>query len=62
MLIRLWESGPDGLYDQDDSQTRFGFDELTRRHGDYAMVGLAAAAQANGAKLRDVRLVFFSVQ
>ena len=41
--------------------TRVGFAELARRHGDYAMVGLAAAARANGEKLTDVRLVFFGV-
>jgi aerobic carbon-monoxide dehydrogenase medium subunit len=37
-------------------QTRVGFAELARRHGDYAMVGLAAVAQA-----RDIRLVYFGV-
>src|ERR1043166_6224329 len=42
-------------------ETRIGFAELARRHGDYAMVGLAAAARANGAKLTDVRLAFFGV-
>ena len=31
-----------------DAQTRVGFAELARRHGDYAMVGLAAVAKANG--------------
>jgi carbon-monoxide dehydrogenase medium subunit len=41
--------------------TRVGFAELARRHGDYAMVGLAAAARANGEKLTDVRLAFFGV-
>ncbi len=40
---------------------RFGFAELARRHGDYAIVGLAAAARADGKKLRDVRLSFFGV-
>lgn len=40
---------------------RYGFDEFARRHGDYAMVGLAAAARADGAALRDVRLAFFGV-
>jgi carbon-monoxide dehydrogenase medium subunit len=43
------------------SGTRAGFAELARRHGDYAMVGLAAAARANGTKLTDVRLAFFGV-
>jgi carbon-monoxide dehydrogenase medium subunit len=43
------------------AQTRVGFDELARRHGDYAIVGLAASAQASSKTLNDVRLVFFSV-
>jgi carbon-monoxide dehydrogenase medium subunit len=41
--------------------TRVGFAELARRHGDYAMVGLAAVAKANGKGLSDVRLVYFGV-
>lgn len=41
--------------------TRVGFSEFSRRHGDYAMVGLAASAQANGRELRDVRLAYFGV-
>jgi carbon-monoxide dehydrogenase medium subunit len=41
--------------------TRTGFAELARRHGDYAMVGLAANAQADGKGLQGVRLVFFGV-
>jgi aerobic carbon-monoxide dehydrogenase medium subunit len=40
---------------------RFGFGELARRHGDYALAGLAARAQADGATLRDTRLVYFGV-
>jgi carbon-monoxide dehydrogenase medium subunit len=40
---------------------RVGFAELTRRHGDYALVGLAATAGANGKHLRDVRLAYFGV-
>ncbi|HEV3184701.1 MAG TPA: xanthine dehydrogenase family protein subunit M [Xanthobacteraceae bacterium] len=43
------------------ADTRVGFTELARRHGDYAMVGLAAAARADGNGLTDVRLVFFGV-
>jgi carbon-monoxide dehydrogenase medium subunit len=42
-------------------ETRVGFAELARRHGDYAMVGLAAAARANGKSLTDVRLAYFGV-
>ena len=41
--------------------TRVGFAEFARRHGDYAMVGLAASAQADGKGLADVRLAYFGV-
>jgi carbon-monoxide dehydrogenase medium subunit len=41
--------------------SRFGFAELARRHGDYALVGLAASAEANGRGMRNVRLAFFGV-
>jgi len=41
--------------------TRVGFAELARRHGDYAIVGLAACARANGKALSDVRLAYFGV-
>jgi aerobic carbon-monoxide dehydrogenase medium subunit len=44
-----------------DNHTRVGFAELSRRHGDYAMVGLAATAKADGKGLKDVRLAFFGV-
>jgi carbon-monoxide dehydrogenase medium subunit len=37
------------------------FSELARRHGDYAIAGLAAAARVNGAVLNDVRLAFLSL-
>jgi carbon-monoxide dehydrogenase medium subunit len=40
---------------------RAGFAEFSRRHGDYAMVGLAASAKASGAGLSDVRLAYFGV-
>ncbi len=43
------------------AQDRFGFAELARRHGDYALVGLAARATADGATLRDPRLAYFGV-
>jgi carbon-monoxide dehydrogenase medium subunit len=42
-------------------ETRIGFAELARRHGDYAMVGLAASARASGAGLSDVRLAYFGI-
>jgi carbon-monoxide dehydrogenase medium subunit len=35
--------------------------ELARRHGDYAMVGLAAHARVDGKTLGDARLVFFGI-
>jgi carbon-monoxide dehydrogenase medium subunit len=50
--IRLPAAGKD---------TRIGFAELARRHGDYAIVGLAATARADGATLADVRLAYFGV-
>jgi aerobic carbon-monoxide dehydrogenase medium subunit len=42
-------------------KTRTGFAEFCRRHGDYAIVGLAASARAEGRSLDDVRLAFFGV-
>ena len=44
-----------------DKYTRVGFAELSRRLGDYAIVGLAATAKADGKGLSDVRLAFFGV-
>jgi carbon-monoxide dehydrogenase medium subunit len=43
------------------ADTRVGFAELARRHGDYAIVGLAACAKASGKGLADVRLCYFGV-
>jgi carbon-monoxide dehydrogenase medium subunit len=43
------------------ADTCVGFAELARRHGDYAMVGLAAVAKASGKGLSDVRLCYFGV-
>jgi aerobic carbon-monoxide dehydrogenase medium subunit len=43
------------------ADSRTGFAEFARRHGDYAMAGLAAAARADGKGLRDVRLAYFGV-
>ena len=37
------------------------FDELARRHGDYALAGLAALAQVAAGRFTDVRLVFLGV-
>jgi carbon-monoxide dehydrogenase medium subunit len=44
-----------------DAKTRVGFAEFARRHGDYALVGLAACGRAEGGRLRDLRLVYFGV-
>ena len=44
-----------------DASMRSGFAELSRRHGDYAMAGLAASARADGKALKNVRLAFFGV-
>ena len=43
------------------NDTRVGFAELARRHGDYAIVGLAACARADGKGLTDLRLAYFGV-
>jgi len=40
---------------------RFAIREITRRSGDYAMAGLAAAATVEGGRLGSVRLVYFSL-
>ncbi len=37
----------------------FGFDELSRRHGDFAMVGVAVKARHVGGKIAGLRLVVF---
>ena len=38
---------------------RYGFDELARRRGDFAIIGLAAAARMSAGKIEQARLVFF---
>jgi aerobic carbon-monoxide dehydrogenase medium subunit len=40
---------------------RWGFEELARRHGDFALAGLAAGAQIAAGVVAEVRLVFFGV-
>jgi carbon-monoxide dehydrogenase medium subunit len=39
--------------------TASGFAELSRRHGDFAMVGLAATAQMHRGRIENARLVYF---
>ena len=41
--------------------TRSAIDELARRHGDFALAGLAAQARVDDGVLAEVRLVFFGV-
>lgn len=43
------------------ASSRYGFAELTRRHGDYAIVGLAACGEAKGKGYDRLRLVYFGV-
>jgi aerobic carbon-monoxide dehydrogenase medium subunit len=43
------------------SDAVWGFDELARRRGDYALAGLAATARRTGSGLADVRLAFFGL-
>lgn len=40
---------------------RYGFEEIARRRGDFAIAGLAAAARLEGRVLREARLAFFGV-
>ena len=40
---------------------RAGFSELARRHGDYALAGLAAFGRIDGGSAHDLRLAFFAV-
>jgi carbon-monoxide dehydrogenase medium subunit len=43
------------------AHSRIGFAEFAHRRGDYAIVGLAASARADGTGLADVRLAYFGV-
>jgi len=40
---------------------RWGFEELARRHGDFALAGLAAAVRLERGAVAEARLVFFGV-
>lgn len=40
---------------------RSAFDEITRRHGDYATVGLATHARLRATRIDEIRLVYFAV-
>jgi carbon-monoxide dehydrogenase medium subunit len=41
---------------------RVGFGELSRRQGDFAVVGLAAAAETTDGAVRALRLVYFGAE
>lgn len=43
------------------AQQVVAFNELARRHGDYAIAGIAACGKREGEILRDIRFVFFAV-
>jgi len=43
-------------------RSRAGFDELARRHGDFALVGLAAVVTLDGDTVSGMRLVYFGVE
>lgn len=43
------------------ADTRVGFAEFARRHGDYAMVGVATCAKVEGKRLAGIRLAYFGV-
>jgi carbon-monoxide dehydrogenase medium subunit len=43
------------------THSRHFFQEFARRHGDYAIIGLAAQAVVNGGQFADIRLGFFAV-
>lgn len=47
-------------FDLPEPDRRFSFAELSRRHGDYAMLGMAASARVKGTGLRDVRVSLLS--
>lgn len=58
--------GPDEVlvrveYPRAQAGWRYGFDEVARRHGDFAIAGLAAAARLEGSVLREARLAFFGI-
>ena len=43
------------------SNSRLAFDELSRRHGDYAMAGLAVNARMTDKKIDDINICFFAI-
>jgi carbon-monoxide dehydrogenase medium subunit len=56
--LRSGEVLAGGEFAQLSGDYRHSFQELARRHGDYAIVGLAACARLTGGTLNDIRLAF----
>lgn len=48
--------------EQPSAETRSGFLEFARRHGDFALAGLAAQSRVSGTRLEDLRLAFFALE
>lgn len=44
-----------------DSNSWFAFDELSRRHGDYAIVGMAISAKVDRALIQSIRIAFLGI-
>ena len=42
-------------------KTKIAFDELSRRHGDYAMAGLAVNATMEDKKIKNINICFFAI-
>ena len=42
-------------------RTIIAFDELSRRHGDYAMAGLAVSAKMDDKKIETINICFFAI-
>lgn len=55
MLVRVSMPVRDGSW-------RFVFEEVARRHGDFALAGLAFAARLEGARIAECRIVFTGIE
>jgi carbon-monoxide dehydrogenase medium subunit len=59
--IRTGEMMTDVLFPRFSDGWRFSFEEVTRRHGDFAIAGLAGAFRIADAAVAECRLAFFGV-
>ncbi len=48
-------------YPRTQAGSRYAFEEIARRRGDFAVAGLAGAARSEGGGVRETRLAFFGV-